>query len=302
MLRTRRTTRPRPPAGPSGLWHPRRAPRTTDLVGPVRWSPLTRLLAAAAVAALAAPLVLSEPRIAANPSYPGDVVVFYPEHPDDETLFGASAIRAALATNGPGNVYVVLVSQGRGATPFLPGPDVSTLTAAELGARRLLEFRAAMRALGVEADHVIVLPDLRPGPADNFAEMRTTALDLERSAARRGAAVTHVAHSYAFDPNAMHRGNGQVVKDLYDAGLIDHALFWVKPFEKVAVPRRDLLRFQALTPADSQAVGGAVRAYTTPDPAAGLAAIGYRSTPWYFAMLSADQNLTSYLHTPAVPG
>ncbi|WP_170297306.1 PIG-L deacetylase family protein [Georgenia thermotolerans] len=261
-----------------------------------------RALAAIAVLALVVPVVLDEPPVTENPRFAGDVVVFYPEHPDDETLLGASAIRAALAQKGAGNVYVVLVSQGRGVAPALPGPSLAGMTLAEIGARRVSELGAAMRALGVEAGHVVVLPDLQPGPADNLAEMRATALRLERSEARAGRSVTHVAHSYVDDPNPLHRANGRVLKDLADAGLVHDALFWVRPYEKLVIPRPELRRFQALTPADVRAVRAAIRAYRHADPAAGLDAIGYRSTPWSFAMLSADGHLTSYLHTAAVPG
>jgi hypothetical protein len=159
-----------------------------------------------------------------------------------------------------------------------------------------------MAAFGVEHRNVVVLPDVAPGPDDNFAEMRQEALALERKAAAVGKTVTHVAHSYVLDNNRLHRGNGRVIKDLLDQGLISNALFWVKPEFKYNVPTGTLLRFQALATADSAAVHAAIDAYTRTAPAAGLEAIGFRSTPWYFYMLEWDTNLTSLLHTAAVPG
>ena len=45
-------------------------------------------------------------------------VVFYPQHQDDEVLWGGSAILRAIETCGKDNVYVVLVSDGLGVNVF----------------------------------------------------------------------------------------------------------------------------------------------------------------------------------------
>ena len=45
-------------------------------------------------------------------------VVFYPQHQDDEVLWGGSAILRAIETCGRDNVYVVLVSDGLGVNVF----------------------------------------------------------------------------------------------------------------------------------------------------------------------------------------
>ncbi len=246
--------------------------------------------------------VVHEPRLGRNPAFAGDVVVFYPEHPDDEVLWGGSAIRAALDSKGADNVYVVLVSRGLGATPFLAPRGFGGLTGAQRGQLREDEFRAAMAALGVASRNIVVLSDPAPRPEDGFSQMRQAALGFERRATAAGQTVTHVAHSYALDNNGLHRGNGRVIKDLVDQGKIADALFWVKPEFKYNVPAGALLRFQALTPADSAAVHAAIGTYMRTSPAAGLEAIGFRSTPWYFYMLEWDTNLTSLLHTAAVAG
>jgi len=262
-----------------------------------------RVVAAAVlVLAVCVGEIVHEPRLAHNPVFAGDVVVFYPEHPDDEVLWGGSAIRVALDAKGADNVVVVLVSRGLGATPLLKPAHFSTLTSAQRGSLREDEFRAAMAALGVERRNVVVLPDPAPGPDDNFAEMRQAALTIERKAAAAGKTVTHVAHSYVLDNNSLHRGNGRVIKSLLDHGLIADALFWIKPEFKYNVPSGELVRFQALSATDAAAVHAAIDAYTRTEPLAGLEAIGFRSTPWYFWMLAWDANLTSLLHTAAVPG
>ncbi|MHB1489776.1 MAG: PIG-L deacetylase family protein [Cellulomonas sp.] len=246
--------------------------------------------------------IVHEPRLDHNPVFAGDVVVFYPEHPDDEVLWGGSAIRAAIDTKGADNVYVVLVSRGLGATPFLAPARFGELTGAQRGQLREDEFRAAMAALGVAPPNVVVLADPGRRSEDGFAQMRQAALGFERRAAAAGRTVTHVAHSYVLDNNRLHRSNGRVIKDLLDQGLIANALFWIKPEFKYNVPVGDLVRFQALAPADSTAVHAAIDAYTRTVSAAGLEAIGFRSTPWYFYMLEWDAHLTSLLHTAAVPG
>ena len=246
--------------------------------------------------------IVHEPRLDRNPVFAGDIVVFYPEHPDDEVLWGGSAIRAAIDTKGADNVYVVLVSRGLGATPFLAPRGFGALTGPQRGQLREDEFRAATAALGVEPRNIVVLSDPAPRSEDGFSQMREVALGFERRAAAAGRTVTHVAHSYVLDNNRLHRRNGRVIKDLLDQGLIAHALFWVKPEFKYNVPAGALLRFQALAPADSAAVHAAIDAYTRTAPAAGLEAIGFRSTPWYFYMLQWDTNLTSLLHTAVVPG
>jgi LmbE family N-acetylglucosaminyl deacetylase len=258
--------------------------------------------AAFVLSSLALGVDVAEPALSHNPRFPGDVVAFYPEHPDDEVLWGGSAMRAALDQKGAANVYVVLVSQGRGADPLPHPPGWDALSPTERGDLRVTEFRAAMHALGLLDDHVIVLPDAEPGPADNFAELRETALELQRAAERRGETVTHVAHSYVLDSNAFHRGDGRVIKSLLDEHEITSALFWIKPWYRFRVPAGELVRFQALTPQDVDAVRAAVREYTTSDPADGRLAVGYRSTPLYFALLGMDPRMTSVLHTAAVTG
>ena len=275
------------------------------LRGPVRLAARAAAWAAGsglALASVALAVDVAEPALAHNPELAGDVVAFYPEHPDDEVLWGASAIRAALDEKGADNVYVVLVSQGRGADPLPRPAGWDALSPAERGALRVTEFRAAMHALGLLDDHVIVLPDTVPGPADNYAEMRTTALELQRAAERQGKSMTHVAHSYVLDSNALHRGDGQVIRSLLDEHEITSALFWIKPWYRFRVPAADLVRFQSLTQADVDAVRAAIREYTTSDPADGRFAVGYRSTPGYFALLQMDPRMTSVLHTAAVAG
>jgi len=243
-----------------------------------------------------------EPRLTENPSFSGDVVAFYPEHPDDDVLWGGSAIRNAVDTKGANNVYVVLVTRGLGATPFTRTAEYSALTSDQKGQLRENEFRAAMKELGVQSSNIIVLKDPKPGTDDSLVQMRDAALQIERSAASAGKTVTHVSHSYKYDDNAEHRGNGHVIKTLLDEGQIRDALFWFKPQYRFRVPAADVVKFQALSPSDRTAVHRAIDTYETTNTRAGLEAVGYRATPWYFAILGWDKYLTSALHTAAIPG
>lgn len=243
-----------------------------------------------------------EPRLIENPSFSGDVVVFYPEHPDDEVLWGGSAIRSAVETKGASNVYVVLVTRGLGATPFTRTAEYASLTSDQKGRLRENEFRAAAKALGIQSTNIIVLKDPQGGVDDSLVQMRETALQFERSATKAGKTVTHVSHSFKYDDNAQHRANGRVVKTLLDDGQIRDALFWFKPQYRFRIPARDVVKFQALAPADRKAVHLAIDRYEATDTGAGLEAVGYRATPWYFTLLGWDKYLTSALHTAAVPG
>lgn len=47
-----------------------------------------------------------------------DYVVFYPQHQDDEVLWGGSAIVEAIRQRGSDHVFVVLVSDGSGVNVF----------------------------------------------------------------------------------------------------------------------------------------------------------------------------------------
>ena len=47
-----------------------------------------------------------------------EYVVFYPQHQDDEVLWGGSALRRAINTKGANHVFVVLVSDGSGVNVF----------------------------------------------------------------------------------------------------------------------------------------------------------------------------------------
>jgi LmbE family N-acetylglucosaminyl deacetylase len=243
-----------------------------------------------------------EPRLTGNPSFSGDVVAFYPEHPDDEVLWGGSAIRSAVDTKGASNVYVVLVTRGLGATPFTRTAEYASLTSGQKGQLRENELRAAAKELGVQSSNIIVLKDPGPGVDDSLVQMRDTALRIERTAESEGKTVTHVAHSYKYDDNAEHRGNGRVIKTLLDEGQIHDALFWFKPQYRFRIPPADVVKFQALAPSDEKAVHRAIDRYETTDARVGLEAVGYRATPWYFTILGWDKYLTSALHTAAVPG
>lgn len=86
--------------------------------------------------------------------------VFYPQHQDDEVLWGGSAIVNAIKQCGTDNVYVVLVSDGSGVNVFRANTKFRNLTRKQKEELRNNEFKSALKELGVKQQNIIILADI----------------------------------------------------------------------------------------------------------------------------------------------
>ena len=133
-------------------------------------------------------------------------VVFYPQHQDDEVLWGGSALRRAINILGADHVFVVLVSDGSGVNVFKDKTYENT-SREEKEKLRNKEFYAALYDLGIKKENILILADMDNKRGSHFELMREVALNFEQ----KYKSVTHIAHTYKYDDHIMHRKNGKVI-------------------------------------------------------------------------------------------
>jgi LmbE family N-acetylglucosaminyl deacetylase len=220
-----------------------------------------------------------------------DYVVFYPQHQDDESLWGGSAIVNAIKECGPENVYVVLVSDGSGVNVFRQNPRFKGISRKEKETLRNNEFKAALNQLGVRNSNIIILADEAKKPGTHYDLMEKTILKFEKEFG----SVTQIAHHYRYDNHPMHRKNGKVLKKLSDEHKVADARYFIKPAYVNDIPKDKRDEYIATTQEDKEKVKGALDEYKYVDEKAQRFGIGYTSTHKYFDHLYNDQNYTSVL-------
>ncbi|MCT2277985.1 PIG-L family deacetylase [Micromonospora chalcea] len=242
-------------------------------------------------------------------------VIFAIPHPDDETLGAGVAIAEHVAAGR--DVHVLLMTRGTSSgaldkvngavwspwwgAPHSPAVEgYQPLTAAEMGAARLREFRAALGCLGVSADRLHFAWDLLGvEPLDTqvtVAQARAAIVALHGKVMADNPASGNCglwAPSHTVDDNPDHRAIGQASWDLYKDDPVTWAdrRYWVLPpywsDDRLAqVPGR-----MWDTPTDAQIgnrVKNACRAYAAWAPAEGLFAFGYHSVSAMFALMDGS--------------
>jgi len=218
-------------------------------------------------------------------------VVFYPQHQDDEVLWGGSAILKAINTCGADNVYIVLVSDGSGVNAFDQMPEFKGINRKERCCLRNNEFKCALKNLGVKSSNIIILADKTKEKKPHFDLMENTILEFEN----KFGSVTHIAQHYKYDNHPMHRKNGEVLKKLSDEGKVKDARYFVKPAYVKDIPEDKRDTYTVNNEEDKLKVKGALDAYKTKNEKEQLYGIGYMSTHKYFDHLYNDPQYTSVL-------
>ena len=218
-------------------------------------------------------------------------VVFYPQHQDDEILWGVSAITKAIEERGADNVYVVLVSDGSGVNVFMRNPRFKGLSRKEKETLRNNEFKAALFELGVKDKNIIILADKENKPGTHYELMEKTMLKFENELG----SVTHVAHHYKYDDHIMHRRNGEVLKRLSDEHKIKDARYFMKPKYVKYIPEDKREYYKSETEAERDRAKKAMDQYKVIDEKGQKLGIGYTSAHSYFDHLYRDPDYTSVL-------
>ncbi|WP_052356815.1 PIG-L deacetylase family protein [[Clostridium] dakarense] len=218
-------------------------------------------------------------------------VVFYPQHQDDEVLWGASAIAKAINEVGKDNVYVVLVSDGSGVNVFKNNKKFKNLTREEKKELRNNEFRDALKELGVKKENIRILADIDGKLGTHYDLMEKTILDFEKNLG----SVTHIAHHYKYDDHIMHRKNGQVLKKLSDENKVKDALYFIKPQYRKDIPMDKKVIYEANNQKMYDKVKKACYEYKVVDEKKKKFGIGYTSAHSYFDRLLSDPKLSSVL-------
>ena len=217
-------------------------------------------------------------------------VVFYPQHQDDEVLWGGSAILRAIETCGRENVYVVLVSDGLGVNVF-KDEAYKNMTKEQKKEIRDKEFKAALRQLGVKEKNIILLSDIDKDSKNRFELMKKIILEFENNLKN----VTHISHHYEYDNHPMHIKNGQVLKNLKDEGKVKDALYFMKPQYVKFIPEKNRVIYQVNDMSEYNKVKKACYEYKIVDIENGRHGVGYISAHSYFDNLLKSPNLESIL-------
>ena len=222
-----------------------------------------------------------------------EYVVFYPQHQDDEVLWGGSAIRRAINTLDSKCVFVVLVSDGSGVNVFKKQIYKNT-SRKEKEELRNKEFYASLYDLGVKEENIIILADMDNKIGNHFDLMKEVALNFDKKYKN----VTHIAHTYKYDDHPMHRKNGKIIYNLYNEGKIKDAMFYLKPKYIKKVPSDKRVIYKARNYEDYEAIVNACNEYRVINKIENRHGIGYISAHSYFDKLLNDPELTSVLHLP----
>ncbi len=218
-------------------------------------------------------------------------VVFYPQHQDDEILWGGSAIINAINQCGSDNVYVVLVSDGSGVNVFKNNKKYKNLTRKEKKELRNNEFKDALKQIGVKQENIIVLADVAKTEGTHYDLMEKTILGFENKLGN----VTQIAHHYECDDHIMHKKNGQVLKTLADENKVKDALYFVKPQYIKDIPQKDRVIYKVNNTQEYDKLKKACYEYKVVDKKNNKFGIGYTSAHSYFDNLLKDPKLTSVL-------
>ncbi|MCR8746353.1 PIG-L family deacetylase [Romboutsia lituseburensis] len=218
-------------------------------------------------------------------------VVFYPQHQDDEVLWGGSAIVEAIKQCGKDNVYVVLVSDGSGVNVF-NNHKYKDLTRKEKEALRNVEFKAALKHLGIKEKNIIILADIDNHEGTHFDLMEKVALNFEK----KFVSVTHVSHCYKLDNHPMHRQNGKVIHKLYEEGKLKDVMYFLKPKYAEKVDPNKKTTYVVINDKEYNKIKNACKEYQLKNNKDHRYGIGYTSAHSYFDELLLNPKLTSTLY------
>lgn len=220
-----------------------------------------------------------------------DYVVFYPQHQDDEILWGGSAIIEAIKQCGKDNVYIVLVSDGSGVNVF-NNYKYKDLTRKEKEELRNVEFQAALKHMGIKEKNIIILADIDNHEGTHFDLMQTVALNFEKQLGN----VTHISHCYKLDNHPMHRQNGKVIHKLYEEGKLKDVMYFLKPKYAENVDANKKATYVVTNDKEYNQVKNACKEYQLKNNKEHRYGIGYTSAHSYFDELLLDPKLTSILY------
>lgn len=223
----------------------------------------------------------------------GDVVVFYSQHQDDETLFAGSAIVDAIESAGKENVYIVLVTDGTGSEVFNWDryKNISNETKISL---RTTEFKEAVLKLGIKNENIVLLNQ----PENNIDKnIIVNTIDYFENNFNN---VTHVTHSYKYDTHPQHLETGRIVNNLYENGLIKDCRFFTPSTEINNIPKTALIESVSDNDIEKTSVLNASKEYQLDNKDMIREGIGYKSVPGLFRSLTSDPKVSSYLHSSGI--
>lgn len=217
-----------------------------------------------------------------------ETVIFYSPHADDEVLsMGASIIQAVEKDK---NVIVILLSKGLATQAFykvnnkLKQEGKTALVLDEFGDARVNEFKASVKAMGIEDDNILVynLPD------GHFTIDIVKPILLKMEEKYPGA--EHHVMTFK-DPHPDHKATGDALRSLIEEQKINNGYFHIpiQEFDSISFTGKDELKKHQIS-----VYKRALDIYGQWSPEEGKYAIGQTSVPDYFII--ANKYLESRWH------
>lgn len=209
------------------------------------------------------------------------VAIFYSPHQDDELLTMGHAI-AYYVDNGY-DVHVVLLTDGansqsiRAVNRQFQQMNLAPLTTKEFSYARSLEFVRSLKSLGVSRENIHFA---------NYEDGRTTVSqisDVILKYAKRYPNAEHMAFSFK-DDHRDHQNSGLALLDLYSAGFIHAAKFYIQNNERHLWQGDYEPNIEQYRPA----IIDAAQYYREWDPLRRMYSIGLISVPYDFSLLDMD--------------
>lgn len=202
--------------------------------------------------------------------------VFYAPHADDEVLSMGPAIMEAL--NSSKEVQVVLLSKGKASRAIntvnekLEAEGHTTITPEEFGEARVHEFKAAVKALGLDESNISIL-DL-PDGAISKEDVAEIILKKEREHEQ----VIHHVMSDS-DPHSDHAVTGEALRELIKSNQIQNGRFYIPIQEHDKLPYKEIIKAEK---SQQDRLLQALDAYGKWNPTSGSYSIGQISVSPYF--------------------
>ncbi|SEN79749.1 PIG-L family deacetylase [Lihuaxuella thermophila] len=228
--------------------------------------------------------------------------IYYVPHQDDETL--SMAVDIAQHIDAGREVIAVLYTSGAGSAAHrMLNGEISSgwwggyhnpategyapLDDAAFTAARTNEMKCALLQLGVKPENIHIRPVDDDG-AYSYNEVKNLVLEY----ATQYPGASHKAMSY-HDSTYTHADGGRALNDLYNAGVITDARFFVSRYDWNQ-PRPGWI----ITPTTDQAlrVKHAAKCYEAWNPVVNSYAVGYHSVHNQFESMLA--NIQNKIHRP----
>lgn len=211
-----------------------------------------------------------------------EISVYYVPHPDDEILTFGVPIRNDIQSGR--EVFLILLSHGEstGAIEKVSRLAKKQLTPKQIGESRVLEFREAARALGVDEPfyHIYNMP----GGGYQHDVIQNIALYFEHN-------FPNVIHNTMSEEDILsdHHIPAKVIGALQKEGKVKQFQTYASVYmDRISKKKQDGYKVYLIRPGDKESLDKAIYAYKIWNPTIGRYSIGNHSVSDQFRALQKD--------------